>query len=97
MNSPPARATRPRHWFISSLLGTCIGMLVWLVVFVCLRTLSPLVVTPNVDPNNEGKGGYVVEILWFWLGGPMLAMFGFLWPHTVGRLFRRSRPSRHLD
>lgn len=95
----PSNATtrNGRHWFVSSLSGAAIGLAIWIIVFALLRVLSPLVITPNVDPNNEGKGGHVVEILWFWLGAPMLTMIGFLWPHTIGRLFRRSKSSRTLD
>ena len=76
-----------RHPLVTSLIGAGVGLLAGLVVFAALLILSPLVV---VESHGEGKGGFLVEIAWLFLGTPACIVVGALWPFTIGRLCCRT-------
>lgn len=78
-----------RHPVISSLIGAVVGAACSFVVLYLLFYLSPFVIH-TVPVDLDAKRGFLVELYWFICGMPFSTLLGAMWPHTVGRLFRRS-------
>ncbi|HZW09474.1 MAG TPA: hypothetical protein VFF69_06180 [Phycisphaerales bacterium] len=72
----------------ASLIGAGAGFVIGYFIFRAFGFLSPLVV---VEARGEGKGGFVVEMAWLYLGIPLSIITGAMWPHTVGRVLERLR------
>lgn len=85
---PRSPAFADRHPLIAAALGLIVGAAIGWLVFYLLGWLSFLVIP---EGRSEGKGGMVVEAMWFYCGIPVCAVIGAIWPCTIGAGARKRR------
>ena len=69
--------------------GLLVGALVWFAVLVGLFVFGPHWAPPA---RYEGKGGYLIEGLWYVFGLPLCIVFAWMWAFVLGpRLNRKQR------